>query len=206
MLMEALKTAYAPGFRRLLAVAQGGSIGQVVSIDATFTKLLPPGREHTAPDGGAITELASYALLPFVKLFGTDPLEVRATSLRPSASQVEVFTRIDLRYGGGIGTAKIGIGAKAEGDLVIAGTQGYLYVPAPWWLTDYFELRFEDPGKRERYYVKFAGAGLRYEIGEFASVIRQGGTASYMLRPEESISLARIIDDSRTNGVEFGLQ
>lgn len=206
VLMEALKTAYAPGFRRMLAVAQGGSIGQVVSIDATFTKLIPSGREHTAPHGGAISELASYALLPFIKLFGTEPVEVRSTSLRPSSSEVEVFSRIDLRYPAGIGTAKVGIGAKAEGDLVIAGTQGYLYVPAPWWLTDYFELRFEDPGRRERSFVKFAGSGLRYEIGEFASVIRQGGTASYMLRPEESIALARIIDDSRTNGVDFGLQ
>jgi choline-phosphate cytidylyltransferase len=206
VLMEALKTAYAPGFRRMLAVAQGGSIGQVVSIDATFTKLIPSGREHAAPHGGAISELASYALLPFVKLFGTEPLEVRSTSLRPSSSPVEVFSRIDLRYPDGIGTAKVGIGAKAEGDLVIAGTQGYLYVPAPWWLTDYFEVRFEDPGRRERSYVKFAGSGLRYEIGEFASVIRQGGTTSYMLRPEESIALARIIDDSRTNGVEYGLQ
>lgn len=205
VLMEALKTAYAPGFRRMLAVAQGGSIGRVVSIDATFTKLLSPGREHDAPDGGAITELASYALLPFVKLFGTQPSEVRATSLRPSDAAVEVFSRIDLRYPGGIGTAKVGIGAKAEGDLVVAGTEGYLYVPAPWWLTDYFELRFEDPGRRERYYVKFAGGGLRYEIGEFASVIRSGGTTSYMLRPEESIALAGMIEDSRTNGRVFGL-
>jgi glycerol-3-phosphate cytidylyltransferase len=205
VLMEAIKTAYAPGFRRMLAVAQGGSIGQVVSIDATFTKLIPSGREHLAPNGGAISELASYVLLPFVKLFGTDPAQIRATSFRPAGSAVELFSNLEVRYPHGIGTARVGIGVKAEGELVIGGTEGYVYVPAPWWLTDYFELRFEDPGKRERYYVKFARDGLRYEIGEFASVIRSGGTSSYMLRPEESIALAKMIEIARSQARDFGV-
>lgn len=206
VLMEAIKTAYAPGFRRMLAVAQGGSIGQLVSIDATFTKLIPSGREHAAPEGGAISELASYVLLPFVKLFGTEPVEVRTTSLKPPGSEVEVFSKIDLTYPNGVGTARVGIGVKAEGELVIGGTEGYLYVPAPWWLTDYFELRYEDPGKRERYYVKFARDGLRYEIGEFAAVIRAGALASYMLRPEESIGLAGMIEAARSQDRYFGVE
>lgn len=206
VLMEALKTAYAPGFRRMLAVAQGGSIGQVVSVEATFTKLLPVGREHLGPDGGAISELASYVLLPFVKLFGTNPTELRSTSFKPAGSEVELYSNLALRYPNGFGNARVAIGVKSEGELVIGGTEGYLYVPAPWWLTDYFELRFEDPGKRERYYVKFARDGLRYEIGEFASVIRSGALTSYMLRPEESVALARMIETFRSNGDFFGVE
>lgn len=206
VLAEAIKTAYAPGFRRMLAVAQGGSIGQVVSVEATFTKLLPSGREQEAPDGGAISELGSYVLLPMVKLFGTEPAQVRTTAFQPQGSDVEQFASIEVRYPSGLGTARVGIGVKAEGELVIAGTEGYLYVPAPWWLTDYFELRYEDPGKRERYYVKFAGDGLRYEIGEFAAVIRSGALASYMLRPEESIALAGLVETARSQREIFGVE
>lgn len=38
---------------------------------------------------------------------------------------------------------KVGKGVKTEGELVISGTKGYIYVPAPWWKTDYFEVRRE---------------------------------------------------------------
>ena len=31
---------------------------------------------------------------------------------------------------------------------MISGTKGYAYVPAPWWKTDYFELRYEDQNKK----------------------------------------------------------
>ena len=41
-------------------------------------------------------------------------------------------------------SATVAINAKAEGDLVISGSKGYIYVPAPWWKTEFFELRFED--------------------------------------------------------------
>lgn len=197
VLLEGIKTAYAPGFRRLLAIAQSGTIGQVVSIEATFTKLVPTGREQQAPEGGAISELASYVLLPAVKIFGTDHAQVRATSFKAADDEVEQFSSIEVCYPGGLCTGRVGIGVKAEGELIIAGTEGYLYVPAPWWLTDYFEIRYENPGIRERRYVDFAGAGLRYEIAEFASVIRAGATTSYMLRPEESVALAGLIERAR---------
>jgi glycerol-3-phosphate cytidylyltransferase len=197
VLLEGIKTAYAPGFRRMLAVAQSGTIGQVVSIEATFTKLVPTGREQQAPEGGAISELASYVLLPAVKIFGIEADEVRATSFKGDRDAVEQFSSIEVCYPGGMCTGRVGIGVKAEGELIIGGTEGYLYVPAPWWLTDYFEIRYENPGLRERRYVDFAGDGLRYEIAEFASVIRAGAQTSYMLRPEESVALAGLIEQAR---------
>ncbi|MGI3786658.1 MAG: Gfo/Idh/MocA family oxidoreductase, partial [Janthinobacterium lividum] len=59
VLLEAIKTAFSPGFQRMVAVARSGSIGQVRSVDATFTKLVSEGRELEGPDGGAISELSS---------------------------------------------------------------------------------------------------------------------------------------------------
>ena len=196
--LEAVKTAFSPGFQRMVAVARSGSIGKVRSVDATFTKLVRSGRELQGHDGGSISELATYPLLAAVKLLGTDYTELRTTSLRPEGAEVEVFSRIDLTYPHAVASARTGLGVKAEGDLVVAGSNGYIYVPAPWWLTEYFEARFEDSRQNKKYYYKFDGDGLRYELAEFAWMIRNGAQESFRLRPAESIAIAGMIEQARS--------
>ena len=199
VLLEAIKTAFSPGFLRMVAVARSGSIGQVRSVDATFTKLVSAGRELEGPDGGSISELASYPLLALVKLLGTGYTRITSTSLKPEGVEVDTFSRIDLTYPHAVASARVGIGVKAEGDLVVAGTKGYIYVPAPWWKTEYFEARFEDSGDDKKYYFKFDGDGLRYEVAEFASLIRNENPESFRLRSSESIAIAGIIESARAD-------
>lgn len=199
VLVEAIKTAFSPGFQRMVAVARSGSIGKVRSVDATFTKLVDEGRELEAPDGGSISELASYPLVAIVKLLGTDYIDVTTTSLRPDGDDVEVFSRIDVRYPHAVASARTGLGVKAEGDLVVAGSKGYVYVPAPWWKTEYFEARFEDQRENKKYYYKFDGDGLRYELAEFASMIRLDTPESFKLRSSESVAIAGILEQARAN-------
>lgn len=201
---EAIKTAYAPGFQRMIAVARSGSIGQIRSVDATFTKLVKSGRELGGPDGGSMSELATYPLLAIIKLLGADFDEVRAESYQPAGADVDLYSRIDLHYPHAIASARTGLGVKAEGELVVAGTRGYLYVPAPWWLTEYFETRFEDPRQNKKYYYKFDGDGLRYELAEFASIIRAGATESFKLRHVESVAIASVIEQARATARRFG--
>jgi predicted dehydrogenase len=155
------------------------------------------GRELEGPDGGSISELASYPLTAVVKLLGTGYTGVTTSSLRPEDSEVETFSRIDLTYPHAVASARVGLGVKAEGDLVVAGTKGYIYVPAPWWKTEYFEARFEDQRDNKKYYYKFDGDGLRYEVAEFASLIRNETPESFKLRAVESITMAGIIEDAR---------
>jgi glycerol-3-phosphate cytidylyltransferase len=197
VLLEAIKTAFSPGFQRMVAVARSGSIGKVRSVDGVFTKLGETGRERLAPDGGSISELASYPLLAAVKLLGTNHSSIRTVSLRPEDAAVETFSRIEVLYPHGVASARVGLGVKAEGDLVVGGTLGYIYVPAPWWKTEYFEARFEDQRDNKKYYYKFDGDGLRYEIAEFASMVRSGAAESFKLRPSESISIVAIIEEAR---------
>ncbi|MDR1767573.1 MAG: Gfo/Idh/MocA family oxidoreductase [Propionibacteriaceae bacterium] len=203
VLLEAVKTAFSPGFQRMVAVARMGSIGRIRSVDATFTKLVRSGRELEPGDGGSISELATYPLVAIVKLLGLDYESIRTQSLRPASAEVEVFSRIDLRYPHAVASARTGIGVKAEGDLVVAGANGYIYVPAPWWKTEYFEARFEDSRDNKKYYYKFDGDGLRYELAEFASMIRSGAAESFKLRPAESIAMAEIIESARANAEVF---
>lgn len=199
VLLEAIKTAFAPGFQRMIAVARSGSIGQIRSVDAAFTKLVDSGREVEGEAGGSISELASYPLLAIIKLLGTDFTGVQATSLRPEGSEVEVFSRISVEYPHADASARTGLGVKVEGDLVVGGTRGYLYVPAPWWKTEYFEARFEDARDNKKYYYKFDGDGLRYELAEFAWMIRNRSNESFKLRRSESLAMADIIERARSD-------
>jgi len=199
VLLEAIKTAFSPGFIRLLSVAKSGLIGHIKSVDATFTKLTPNGlREMRLEEaGGSLTELGSYPLLATVKLLGLDFLDVQFWSYYSGEKSVDLFTKVNIQYEHAIATLKTGLGVKAEGDMVIAGTNGYIYVPAPWWLTSYFEIRFEDQTQNKKYFYKYEGDGLRYELAEFTNMINRKQFETFKLTKDESLAITSIIDRHR---------
>ncbi|WP_213814367.1 Gfo/Idh/MocA family oxidoreductase [Glaciihabitans sp. dw_435] len=199
VLLEAIKTAYSPGFIRLVAIARSGLIGNIRNVEATFTKLSSGELREldAASDGGSVTELASYPLLAVAKLLGTAPLEVSAQSLFADGYDVDVFTKINLRFEHALASVRVGLGVKSEGDLVIGGTSGYIYVPSPWWKTEYFEVRYENPADNKKYFYRFDGDGLRYEIAEFSTMIAGGDTETYKLTAAESVFIADMIERSR---------
>jgi len=196
ILMEAVKTAYCPGFVRLISVAKSGLIGSIKNVEATFTKLVTGDFRELKKEsaGGSVTELATYPLLAIVKLLGTEVLDQRFFTYRDE-NGVDLFTKIDLRYKDAIASAKVGLGVKSEGDLIIAGTKGYIYVPAPWWKTEYFEIRFEDMSKNKKYFYKFEDDGLRYELAEFALAINSKTANSYKYTNAESGFICGVIED-----------
>lgn len=197
VLLEALKTAFAPGFQRMVAIAKGGMIGTIRAVDATFTKLVRSGRELEADSGGALSELGTYPFLALVKLLGDAPDSIATRAFLQDG--VDVFARVAAEYPDAIGSATVGLGVKSEGDLVVSGTAGYLYVPAPWWLTEYFETRFEDPRENRKYFYKFEGDGLRYELAEFLSMIREGQRESFLLPRSDSLAIAQMMELARAD-------
>ena len=106
---------------------------------------------------------------------------------------VDIYTRGVVRYPHGVCSFQLGLGVKTEGNLVISGTKGYAYVPSPWWLTDYYEFRFEDQNQNKKFFYKWDGAGLRYEIQEFLSCIFNHRFSTTRLRRKESICMADIM-------------
>lgn len=169
VLMEAIKTAYATAFARLLLLLKGGKIGEVVSVEATCTSL---DHDLKRTDWPAIYEWGPTAMLPIFQALGTDYHKIfTATRFTDESCQRDSFTKMDFIYDHAIGSIKVGDGVKSEGELVISGTKGYIYVPAPWWKTDYFEVRFENPAENKRYFYQLDGEGIRYELVAFARTI-----------------------------------
>lgn len=192
--LEANKTAFCPAFGHVITLVKSGVIGEVVDVRASLSKMVPPPtRELDASQGGgAMNEHASLTLLPIVKLLGMDYSDVRFHSKKEN--DVDVYTKVVVNYPHATSSVTLGVGVKTEGDLVISGTKGYMYVPAPWWLTDYFEIRYEDSTKNKKFFYSYDGEGLRYEIQEFMSMIVNGRRNSYKMKKEESIVIARIIE------------
>lgn len=194
ILMEANKTAHCPAFNHLMVMIKSGVIGDVVDIDASLSKLLSDKslREFDPEQaGGSFFELGSYPLLPIVKLMGCNYENLNIYSRFENG--VDVYTKGILRYPKAVCSFKLGLGVKTEGNLVISGTKGYAYVPAPWWKTDYFELRYEDQNKNQKFFYKWDGFGLRYEIQEFISCILNKRFSTARLRRRESICMARMM-------------
>ena len=108
---------------------------------------------------------------------------------------MDIYTKAYLRYAGALATVKVGLGVKSEGQMIISGSKGYIVVKSPWWKTEEFELRFEDPGRTEKFFEKFKGEGLRYEINEFAAMINQGKKSGFMLSAGESTAIAGVMEE-----------
>ena len=192
-LMEANKTAHCPAFNHLMVLVKSGLIGEVVDIEASLSQLLDKnGREFDASQaGGALHEEGSYPLLPIFRIMGTEYKNLNIYSRMENG--VDIYTHGVLYYPSAICTFKVGLGVKTEGNLIISGTKGYAYVPAPWWKTDYFELRYEDQNENKKYFYKWDGYGLRYEIREFVACILEHRISSAQLRRHESISMAKVM-------------
>jgi len=198
VLMEANKTAHSPAFNHLITMIKSGVIGEVVDVNVSESKLWGNkfSRELDAQQaGGSMYEMGSYPLLPIVKLMGTDYQNINFYVKMENG--VDLYTKGVMRYPHGICSFQLGIGVKTEGNLVISGTKGYAYVPSPWWLTDYYEFRFEDQNKNKKFFYQWDGAGLRYEIQEFMSCIYNHRFSTARLRRRESIAMADIMQQFR---------
>jgi len=194
-LMEGIRAAYLPGFQQILAMAKNGTIGNIVNVEACFSRIGTPGSREMTDEkySGAFLEYSSYGMLPIFKLLGFNYQDVSIESILGDRG-IDVYTEVHFHYPGSLATAKAGAGVKSEGQLIIAGTKGYILVPAPWWLTRSFDVRYEDPTKVDHYKADFQGDGFRYEIAEFISKINGTGGKDYRLTAEESIAMAKVVE------------
>ena len=196
ILMEAVKTAYTPGFIRLLSMAQSGVIGEIRDVESCFTSIFPRDsmRELTNEmHGGSFTEYGSYTLLPIIKLLGKDYQDIRFECFK-GANGVDLYTKAYFHYPHSMATAKTGLKVKSDGHLLISGTRGYILASAPWWKTAEFEICYEDFTQNEKVYTKYLGDGLRYELSDFVSAINGNPRGGFKLTRNESIAMAEIME------------
>lgn len=193
ILMEAIKTAYSNAYNRLILLVKTGKIGKVVSVDATCTSLQNFNNKNLETSWNSICAWGPTAMLPIFQLL-QGPYETQMYSLFENETlKYDSFTKIDFFFQNATASIKVGRGVKSEGELIISGTEGYIYVPAPWWKTDYFELRFEDPNENRRYFYPLEGEGIRLQLLAFSKAIMEGIKSPY-IRTEVSEKISSVIE------------
>ncbi len=196
VLLEANKTAFCPAWTHLLTLVKSGVIGEIVDVKASLSKLMPETkiREFDVNQaGGSMTELSPLCLMAIVKLLGREYKDLLFYS--KIDKDVDIFTKANIVYDNATASITLGLGVKTEGNLVVSGTKGYVLVPSPWWLTNYFEVCYEDQNRNKKYFYTYQGEGLRYELQEFISMIFNNRLSSFRLRRRESITIADIIEE-----------
>lgn len=175
ILMDAIKTAYATAYSRMLVLAKSGVIGKIISVDATCTSLKDASDIFINKGWGSFTSWGPTALLPIFDLLGSEYLNCNIISKYIDfRKRFDGFTKVDFLYDKSVASLKVGNSVKSEGELIISGEKGYIYVPAPWWKMDYFEIRYESSEKNRRYFYQLDGEGIRYMLVVFCKAINFG--------------------------------
>ena len=202
VLMEAIKTAYSTAFSRMILLIKSGTIGDVVSIESTCTSL----SLDTFADGwNGYNSWGPVSLLPVFKILGTSFDSVCFTSFKNSDTQDDdLMTQTFISYKKAIAVIKVGRGIKSEGQLIITGTKGYIYVPSPWWKTEYFEIRYEQASETKKLYYQLEGEGIRNELVSFSQNISKKNSLKYIDK-EISVAISDVMQRYK-NGVGLSLK
>lgn len=200
LLQVALKTAYCPAFGHLFSLLKSGVLGEIVEVNASVTTLTDENSEKLSSrrSGGSMNENACFPMLPIFKFLGTDFCNINFYSKMKNG--VDMFTKAVFRYSHAVASFQVGLGVKTEGSMTVAGTKGYAYVPAPWWKTDYFEIRYEDQNQNKKYFYPYVGEGLRYEIKDFVAAILADGYYFDKISKDENLVMAQV-QEMYINGI-----
>lgn len=194
ILVDGIKTAYSTAYSRLLVLAKSGHIGEILSIDSVCTSNRVTGITDLKKEQNSICAWGPTALLPIFQLAGVKYNDIQiVTKLFDKKANFDAFTKISFEYDKMVATAKVAKAAKSEGELIITGTKGYIYVPAPWWKTEYFEIRYENQNENKKYFYQLDGEGIRYEIVAFARAV-ENKKRGYYLKDDVSLAIATVIE------------
>lgn len=173
ILMDSIKTAYATAYSRLFLLLKAGKIGKIMSVDANCTRLEDfSDLNYYDMNWENIYEWGPTALLPIFQILGTNYKSKNIIAhYIDKENKFDDFVKMDFIYDDAVASMKIGSGVKTEGYLVVSGTKGYVYVPAPWWKMDYFELRYENIEDNMRYFYQLDGEGIRHALVAFVKSI-----------------------------------
>lgn len=194
-LVDSLKTAYSMAYNRMLLLLKAGIIGSIVSVDTICTSLSDLEKRPTiklSKKWNSICAWGPTAMLPIFQLLGANYINYQITS-QLLENGFDAFTKISFIYPHAVASLKVGKGVKSEGELIVTGSKGYIYVPSPWWKMDYFEVRFENPTNNKRFFYQLDGEGIRYEIVSFIKSIYSYKSTFHIL-PSVSQEIIRLIE------------
>lgn len=211
VLLESIPSAFTPAMERVTALAQNGKIGRVLCV---AVNLSVPMTEETSKrcckfkdsDSSKLcVGFVGEALLPVVRiLHGREVLEVSCDTVDSgSANDENHLFRLNIYFENATATITIGHGVIVHETFTVIGSEGYLTMPAPWRRASsihfkYKDINFEEASDEQDFDFPTRRGGYRFDLAEFATVIKLGRPQSHMFTIEDHIQIAAVIEKALT--------
>jgi predicted dehydrogenase len=196
-LMEAFWSSFNPAIREVFRRIERGDIGEVKQVQADFAFLTDAPDESRLfnPElaGGALLDIGVYPVFLAYSLLGV-PERIQASSIRHRTG-VDLQTAAVLAYPGALANISCGFNSTSDMMARIYGTQGSIFIEAPWHGTDGFYTMIA--GEKIPYTYPKRGRGYIHEIEECVTCIAAGKTESPGWSHQDSLALIGICDEIR---------
>ncbi|TVQ45598.1 MAG: gfo/Idh/MocA family oxidoreductase [Saprospirales bacterium] len=196
LLMEALWTAFLPGFQSAVQKLKDGTIGKIISIEASFGFQPPYQAEsrlfNKQLGGGSLLDIGIYPLFLALSLLGKpSDIDAKATFFDTG---VDSSCKINLLYENSV-KAKLFSTFLREipVEAFIQGSEGSLKIHHPFHEAPSFSIKKK--GKTEQFNFANEGGGFVYEIAHFCELLRQEKTESPVMSFEVSSHLIGLMDE-----------
>jgi predicted dehydrogenase len=200
LVLEAMWTRWLPHMTRLREIVAAGTIGEVRSMSADHTQLLPddPGHRLNALElgGGALLDLGVYPVSFASELFGP-PQSIQATAtFKETGADAQVATM--FRYPGGqIATTYSASVTQGPNVAVVLGTGGRIEVDSVWYTASGLRV-YDGAGTLiEEVRPRVEGRGMQFQAAEAERLISEGRIASDVLPPQETVAIMATLDAIR---------
>ena len=199
-LMEAIWSRFLPAYTRIVELIGEGRIGEPLQVDAEFGFRTPVDGAHRlfdlAQGGGGLLDLGVYPLQLCTLVLG--PVERVAATAHVGSTGVDEQTIVLLQHDrGGIGVAKAALRVWLSCRARISGTEAAIELPTMMHVPQ--SLKVVAPGaKSETIDCSFEGNGFEFQIAEVHRLLEAGALESPTMPHSESLALATIMDEARS--------
>jgi predicted dehydrogenase len=200
LVLEAMWTRWLPHMVRLREILAAGTIGEIRSMSADHTQLLPsdPGHRLNALElgGGALLDLGVYPVSFASELFGA-PQSIQATAtFKDTGADAQVATMFGYA-GGQIATTYSASTTRGPNVAAVLGTDGRIEIDSVWYTAT--GLRVYDGAGTLIQDVRPAveGRGMQFQAAEAERLVSEGRIASDVLPPAEIVAIMATLDQIR---------
>lgn len=199
--MEAMWTRFLPAYVKIRELVAEGTIGDVRMVTADFGSRLefdPKSRIFDlALGGGALLDVGVYPISLASMLLGTPSSMVSQATL--GTSGVDELCAMLFHYPQGQMALLSGANrVKTPQEALIAGTEGMIKIPSPWWRAERFTLLV--PGKDDQeFYLPLAGNGWNYQAVEVGECLSAGRIESTVMPLDETLAIMQTMDRLRAD-------
>jgi len=196
--MEAMWSRFLPAYRSMVDVLTEGRIGEPLLVEADFgyrTPVVPDDRHFDLHQGGgALLDLGIYPVQLCTLVLGL-PDRVSAEGVIGTTGVDELVAAVLHHPGDTLGVVKAALRAPLACTARIAGSDGWIQLPAFMHCPEWLEVA--GPTGLARIDAGYEGEGLRFQVDEVHRCLAEGLTESPVMTLDETVAIARILDDIR---------